>query len=261
MKTLISIFFSLMSLCLFLIGLLSSLGYFNLDFPEYLSLVNPSSILLILGGVFFQLFVSYPISQIGKAFNDIFSKIYTNRFEYLHRKELLEKVLTWQKSYQVAKQNIWSDQKSKNVDKFEFFVFELLETNYNIEEFEELTESKFSKLDRDVIQSQKIFQTLASSSPAFGMLGTIIGLIVMFQNFDNEMALAKGIGLALMTTLYGIFLAQFIWIPAGKRLNQFHVDLKFNYEIIVEGAKLILKEKSSLFIQDYLKAKIQTNEK
>jgi chemotaxis protein MotA len=257
MKQLISIAFGTLSILIFLLGVLVVTGHIALEIPGFLMILNLPSIALIIGGTFFQLFVSYPTSQILGGFYNFLPRIYSKRFDYESRLAEITRVLDWQQLYLKSKQNSWPVLKSQSKSDFESHIFELLETNYQKQDFLELAYAKINSLERQVNQSIKVFQLLSVSSPAFGMLGTIIGLLVMFNNFENNIQLASGIGLALMTTLYGIFFSQFIWIPASKRIHQFHSDLTFNYGILIEGVVLILEEKSSLYIQDYLKAKVE----
>jgi chemotaxis protein MotA len=257
MKQLMSIAFGTLSMLVFLLGILVQTGYVVVEFPDYLMVLNLPSVAIIVGGTFFQLFVSYPTSQIRGGFHNFLPRIYSKRFDYTSRLAEIGRVLEWQQFYLKSKQNAWPLLKTKSKSDFETELFELLETNYHKQDFVELAYAKISNLDRQVNQHVKVFHLLSVSSPAFGMLGTIIGLMVMFNNFENDVQLASGIGLALMTTLYGIFFSQFVWIPAAKRINQYHVDLGFNYEILIEGLELIFEEKSAMYIQDYLTAKVK----
>ena len=257
MKIFLTLIFILLSLGLFALGIFSSLGYFNPDLPPLLLILNLPSMALIIGGTFFQLFVTFPSNQIGKAFLDFLPRLSSKGLKKKQGMEQIETILYWQSTYQKSRQNAWSILDKNKVSVFESYLFKLLETNYGIDEFVELYHTKLSSLERNSNQSFKIFQTLAGSSPAFGMMGTVIGLMVMFNNFENDVQLASGIGLALMTTLYGIFFAQLIWIPAAKRVQQFYSELKFNYDVLLEGIVLILQEKSPMYIRDFLTAKIE----
>jgi chemotaxis protein MotA len=257
MKIFYTLGFSLLSLLLFATGISMTLGFFNPELASYLLIFNLPSLAVILGGTFFQLFVSFPTPQIGQAIRDFLPGIYSRRFDQNRREDQIKKILFWQSTYQKSRQNAWSLLNNKEVPEFEAYLFKLLETNYKLDDFIELYQAKLSSIERKTSQSFKVFQALAGSSPAFGMMGTVIGLMVMFNNFENDVQLARGIGLALMTTLYGIFFAQIIWIPAAKRIIQFNTDLKFNYDVILEGIVLILDEKSPMFIRDFLKAKIE----
>jgi len=256
MKFISTLLFGVFSLGLFATGIFFTLGYFNPDLPPFFLILNLPSMALIIGGTFFQLFVTFSTFQIGKAFLDFHPRLFFRKIKLDQKNRQIEKILFWQSTYRMSRQNAWTQLGKGQVSDFESYLFKLLETNYGIDEFVELYQSKISSLERNSSQSFKIFSTLAGSSPAFGMMGTVIGLMMMFNNFENDVQLAKGIGLALMTTLYGIFFAQLIWIPAAKRVQQFYAELKFNYEVLLDGIVLILEEKSPMYIRDFLQAKI-----
>ncbi len=257
MKIFFTIIFTFLSVGLFTGGIFYTLGYFNLDLPPLLVKLNLPSLAVIIGGTFFQLFVSFPSNQIGRAFFDFLSRLFFTRVNEKKDMEQIERILLWQSTYQKSRQNAWSILRKNKVGDFESYLFKLLETNYSVDEFTELYKNKLSSFERNSNNSFKVFQSLAGSSPAFGMMGTVIGLMVMFNNFENQIQLASGIGLALMTTLYGIFFAQLIWIPAAKRVQLHTAEMKFKYDLLMEGIVLILQEKSPMYIRDFLTAKLE----
>lgn len=70
---------------------------------------------------------------------------------------------------------------------------------------------------RNLSKSVSILISMANYSPAFGMIGTVIGLILMLQNIQDPEALGAGLAVALLTTLYGTVFANMIFTPlAGK---------------------------------------------
>jgi chemotaxis protein MotA len=66
---------------------------------------------------------------------------------------------------------------------------------------------------------QKIFKSMAGYSPAFGMVGTLIGLIQMLQKLDDPSQIGVGMAVALVTTLYGVIFANLFYIPMAGKLE------------------------------------------
>lgn len=60
---------------------------------------------------------------------------------------------------------------------------------------------------------------MGKTAPVFGMLGTLFGLIVILSGFNEMDSLLTGLAAALMTTLYGIIIGNFIFIPMAKKMN------------------------------------------
>lgn len=84
-------------------------------------------------------------------------------------------------------------------------------------------------------RGQAMFLSMAEYAPAYGMIGTLIGLINMLKNLDNTDALGAGMATALITTFYGVILANLIFKPiAGKLKVMSESEICYN-ELILEG--------------------------
>ncbi|MBL8900179.1 MAG: MotA/TolQ/ExbB proton channel family protein [Planctomycetes bacterium] len=68
-------------------------------------------------------------------------------------------------------------------------------------------------------EGRAVFEHMASCAPAFGMIGTVIGLVQMLQRLDEPRAIGGGMAVALLTTLYGAVLANLICAPLGGKLG------------------------------------------
>lgn len=82
---------------------------------------------------------------------------------------------------------------------------------------------------------QRIFERMGGYCPAFGMIGTLIGLIMMLQQADDAGNLVKGMGVALITTLYGVILANLVFLPIADRLRLKNDKEVLVKEIMIEG--------------------------
>ncbi|HBK18122.1 MAG: flagellar motor protein PomA [OM182 bacterium] len=72
-------------------------------------------------------------------------------------------------------------------------------------------------------------------APAMGMIGTLVGLVGMLQNMSDPKAIGPAMAIALLTTLYGAFLANVICKPIAEKLEQYSKDESENCELIIEG--------------------------
>ncbi len=72
---------------------------------------------------------------------------------------------------------------------------------------------------RNLNKSVSILYSMAEYSPAFGMIGTVIGLILMLQNIQDPEALGAGLAVALLTTLYGTVFANMVFMPLAGKLE------------------------------------------
>ena len=127
------------------------------------------------------------------------------------------------------------------------------------------------------IAGQELFLYMGSYAPAFGMLGTVLGLIIMMNNFaggdvNSDMAsydiadrfaeLLSGMGLALITTFYGVFFANMIFLPIGGKLKRRSENEMMLKSIVVEGIisiharehPILIKEKLMTFVPSFVRS-------
>ncbi len=99
---------------------------------------------------------------------------------------------------------------------------------------------------------QKIFMAMGTYAPAFGMIGTLIGLIKMLQNLDDPSGIGPGMALAMITTFYGALLANLFFIPmAGKLKKRSEEELVFK-EMLLQGILSVQAEESPRVIKNKL---------
>ncbi len=79
------------------------------------------------------------------------------------------------------------------------------------------------------------FITAAGFAPGMGMIGTVIGLVDMLGNLSDPSALGPSMAVAFLTTLWGAFLANFVFIPIANKLKKMSADEMASKELILEG--------------------------
>lgn len=103
-----------------------------------------------------------------------------------------------------------------------------------------------------------IIEKAGEYAPAWGMVGTLIGLILMLQNLDDPETLGPSMAVALITTLYGSLLANLVFIPMAGKLETKTEEEIFHKLVIIEGVlgvqsgqnPRILKEKLTAFLSN-----------
>ncbi len=99
-----------------------------------------------------------------------------------------------------------------------------------------------------------IFEQLGIFFPAFGMIGTLIGLIAMLANLDDPSSIGSGMAVALLTTFYGALLANFVTLPIAKKLSVRSQEEVLMRQVIVEGVLAIQNGENPRIVQEKLKA-------
>jgi len=98
------------------------------------------------------------------------------------------------------------------------------------------------------------WQDVSSMGPAWGMIGTLIGLILMLQNMSDASAIGPAMSVALVTTFYGSVLANWICTPVANKLKAYNADEIMLKEIMIEGLLSIQAGENPRVIEEKLKS-------
>lgn len=98
-----------------------------------------------------------------------------------------------------------------------------------------------------------VFESAAGFSPTMGVIGTVMGLImVLASGFDDPSKLAGSIGTAFIATLYGVFLANVVYLPIATKLKTQLKRKHIQKEMIVDGVCMIARGNTSRNIENEL---------
>jgi chemotaxis protein MotA len=101
---------------------------------------------------------------------------------------------------------------------------------------------------------QGIFITMATLAPAFGMIGTLIGLINMLKHLDDPAVIGPNMAVALITTFYGALFANLICIPIASKLNIRSGQEVLLKELVIEGVLSLQAGENPRLVEEKLKA-------
>lgn len=110
-------------------------------------------------------------------------------------------------------------------------------------------------------KGQGLFKTMGSLFPAWGMIGTLIGLINLLKTLDNPDSIGPSMAVALITTFYGSILANFVCIPIANKLAIASKDEIQMKEMIVEGVLSIQAGENTRLMEHKLKTFLSPEEK
>ena len=115
----------------------------------------------------------------------------------------------------------------------------------------EMLESSLAFMEERHESCRGFFEKGASLAPAFGMLGTLVGLVIMLQNLDGG-DLGPAMAVALITTFYGSLFANVIFTPLATSLKNSHDDEALCMQIVIEGVMAIASGSNPRTIQEKL---------
>lgn len=101
---------------------------------------------------------------------------------------------------------------------------------------------------------QKIFEQMGALSPAFGMIGTLIGLIAMLGDLDDPDQIGMGMAVALITTLYGSVASNLLFLPIGGKLGIKSAEEILLKQVMIEGILSIQAGENPRIVEEKLKS-------
>src|SRR5438552_11274230 len=103
-------------------------------------------------------------------------------------------------------------------------------------------------------EGQKIYRAVGDCAPAFGMIGTLIGMVQMFANMTDPSKLGPYMAVALLATFYGAAVANLVCLPLADKLHLKLVDEEINRTLIIDGVLMIRDSKSPTLVREMLLA-------
>lgn len=144
-------------------------------------------------------------------------------------------------------------------DPFLKFSLQLVIDGTDPEIIKTVLQKKIDSMENRHADNRKMFALLADLSPAFGLFGTVVGLIFMLTSLGGDISvIGRGMSTALLTTLYGVILANGIWTPITNRLASKTEQEILQKTIIIEGVisiqfgdnPRVLRQKLQSFFSD-----------
>lgn len=216
-----------------------------------LDFLDLSSILIVLGGTVAATFVAYPLKNVLAAFK-IATKAFNNKIE-----DPNEIIVTINNLANTARKEglLALEEASESID--EEFLKKgsmLIVDGTDPELVRNLLETELAFIEERHKSGQSIFEIMGSLSPAFGMIGTLIGLINMLTKLDDPSSIGPSMSIALLTTFYGTLLANLVFIPISNKLKLRSREEILRKEIMVEGLLSIQAGENPRIIEEKLKA-------
>jgi chemotaxis protein MotA len=246
------------SICtaLIILGIMDTAGAIRLEHYIPNMMKNPfihiAGFFIVFGGVMASMFVMYPVNVVFGAlgkFGQLFSQ---TKHKAISINEDVEMVVGWADRIKKDKKEFLNDIAQNEKDSFVRLLFDLYNTNYSSSDIRTMGETSIDKDYSQSIQMSDVFYAMANSAPAFGMLGTVLGMIVMLNNLNDPSNIGPGISTGLIGTLYGVASANLFFIPLSKKIRYNGLHTQRREIIILEGMLLIKENKPSMVIRDQL---------
>lgn len=210
--------------------------------------VNFPSILIVVGGTFGSVLTSYPLTKVLRVGN-VIARVFRQPPE-----ELIETLTLVIDVSKIARKNILAIEDAlPSIDNLFLrnglrLVVDRVDRELVIDIMH--SEMRYMELRRD--EDIAIIKTFASLAPAYGMMGTLVGLVLMLQNLDDPSTIGPAMAVAMLTTLYGTLVANILFTPWANKLTAQKASDKVLREMVRDGVLYIEKGERPDFIEQDL---------
>jgi chemotaxis protein MotA len=236
-------------------GLLLVLGSIAVSTRGVLAFFSLEGLLIVVGGVMAVAFMSFPASDVHKALGAIrgMLKEPPKIHESLHNDTV--NIVKWarlvkEKGMRMLESSVKTDGIN---DLFVRYGLNMVVSDYSPEEVRSMMETAAeARFERDSMPVD-VLEAMASHAPAFGMVGTLVGMVTMLCRLNGDMTdIGSSLAVAFLSTLYGLVSARMIYMPTAAKLRQEVERSRFRDQLITEGMVMLVTNKTPMYIQDRL---------
>ncbi len=225
------------------------------------SFVNIPSVLITVGGSFGAIMVANSLSKVLGLMKVMMNAIKTKPME---TGRIISMIVTFSEKARREGLLALEDDLDELEDIFLRKGIQLVVDGTDPEIIRNIMETELNNMISRHQDGIKIFEDWGAFAPAFGMIGTLIGLILMLSNIEDKSAIGPGMSTALITTLYGAFLANLVFLPIAAKLTYVDKQEVLLREIMIEGTlsiqsgdnPRIVKEKLVSFLTPEMRAQV-----
>ena len=217
-------------------------------------ILNLKSGLLVLGGTLVIGFLSFPIKRHRNLFKTLHAIF---RYQETNYQDLIKHIARLSRINRLYG-NLVLEKESDTIDNpFLRKGVELVVDGYDPYEIHKIMDKEYELYFSRKESLINILDTFQKLAPAVGFVGTIMGLIDVLGNIGAPLEMGKGMAVALLTTLYGLLFANFLFLPLSKKLTEHIKAESMMLYIILEGVIDISNDKNSKAVayrlQSYIK--------
>lgn len=226
----------------FVVGLAIFLG------GEISAFVDMPSVLIVIGGAAAATFVRFPLSNVFSAL------LLGGRVAFTHRRvsphDLIEEIANLA---DIARKQGPLGLESVEVN-HDFLAkgVQYIADGYDHDFIRESLERERDLMLERLQDGQRIFKAIGDAAPAFGMIGTLVGLVAMLANMSDPSKIGPSMAIALLTTLYGAVIANLVCLPISDKLELKAKIEDVNLTLILDGVMQLRDSKSPALVREML---------
>ncbi|MCE1239329.1 MAG: flagellar motor protein [Azonexaceae bacterium] len=214
------------------IGLIAILGGQMLEGGHISSLAQPTAFLIVVGGTLGAVLLQSPLHLFKRG---IAMAKWVWKPPVIDQKRSIDQILNWSQLSRreglLALENFIPGLK----DEFTRKGLQLLVDGADPERIRELLEVDIDTFEEEAKQSARVWEAAGGYSPTIGILGAVMGLIHVMENLSDPTKLGAGIAVAFVATIYGVGLANLVYLPIAGKLKYYISRMVSAREMLIDG--------------------------
>lgn len=209
--------------------------------------IDIPSIVVVGGGVIATTMIKWPLEQLKSLLSYYMKSIFMTRVD---TRQMIDEI---QKLAEMARrESVFALEKAPVEDKFLKKAVTLAADNRPPEVITSILSLEIAAMEERHSKGVDILEGMGADGPAFGMIGTLIGLVQMLQNMSDPSSIGPAMAVALLTTFYGSVIANVFTIPVAAKLKQRSKEEATKMNIIVAGVLGIVAGENPRVIREKL---------
>ncbi len=218
--------------------------------------VSIPSMMIVIGGTIAATLIKFPLKQ---CFNSV--KVAVNAFQHerTHPHELIR--IANDMANIARKNGVIALDGYEVHDRFFKRAAQMVADGYKPEFVEQALREDMEQTQERHEVGQRMFRAIGESAPAFGMIGTLVGLIQMLNTLDDPANIGPAMAVALLTTLYGALIANLIALPIADNLEFRSQQERINHMVIISSIAAIQQGQNPRLMDELLEAYLPVRER
>jgi len=215
--------------------------------------LNLPGLAIVLGGTLASTFICFPLKEVARVFNIFLTAL---KREELPIGNYIESIVDIAREASMRGKVHLEKSLPGIENEFLQNALQMLVDGYSRDEMKEIMETRIEQTYQQELSSAGIYRTMAKLSPAYGLIGTLIGFIGLMQAMGGGAlaTLGQHMAVALTTTLYGILLSNLFFLPIAVKVEK-RIEERVLLMCVIRDGVLFIKDKTpAAIVYDKLKA-------
>lgn len=220
--------------------------------------MNPAAMMITVGGTMAATLISFSLKEVKGVMGVV-------RKAFFHKNQNIPDIIKMMLKFalKARREGILAleSEVEKVDDPFVIKSLQLAIDGTSPEVIEDVLRTELSYIEERHTLGQDIFKTMGTMAPAFGLIGTLIGLVQMLKGMEDVSTIGPSMAVALLTTFYGALMANLVCMPIAGKLKVRSKEELLRKEVIISGILSIQSGDNPRIVEQKLQVYISPSER